>query len=82
MIVYDTEKNDVQYVNFYDVENKTTIVRVRNQSKLLFVHPIVQDTATAEMGTVLLTGRMLDLGSNNGDDTDADVSSDLCIFNT
>ena len=30
MIVYDTEKDGNQYVNFYDVEEKTTLLRVRD----------------------------------------------------
>ena len=30
MIVYDTEKDGIQYVNFYDVEEQTTLLRVRD----------------------------------------------------
>ena len=43
------------------------------------MHPIEDNTTTAEMGTVLLTGRLLDLGSEGGD-TDRDQNSDLCTF--
>ena len=42
MILYETEKANTNYVNFYDVDSGATIIRVRDQMKLLYMHPIVK----------------------------------------
>ena len=78
MILYETEKANTNYVNFYDVDSGATIIRVRDQMKLLYMHPIVKmnQSVSAVMGSVLLSNRLVDLSADVEDLTD-----DLCIFN-
>ena len=76
MILYETQMAGNKYVNFYDITTKTTIVRVQDQMKLLYMHPIkVNNLTDAAKGSLLLTPRMTDR------DQSEEVTDDFCIFN-